>query len=70
MIWAGNVACMGDKQGAYRVLVWRPEGKKPLGRPRCTWDDNIKTDLHDVGWDSFERGNELFSRIKCREYLD
>jgi hypothetical protein len=37
-------------RGAYRILVERPEGRLPLGRPRCRWEDNIKTDLKEVGW--------------------
>jgi len=45
MRWAGHVARMGDGRGIFRVLVGKPEGKKPLGRPRCRWDDNIKIDL-------------------------
>jgi hypothetical protein len=49
MRWAGRVARMGEK-GAYRVLVGRPEGRRPLGRPRHRWEDNIKMDLQNVGW--------------------
>ena len=45
---AGHVACMGDRRGAYRVLVRRPEGRRPLGRSRRRWEDNIKLDLQDV----------------------
>jgi hypothetical protein len=41
---------MGEKRGVCRVLVEKREGKKPLGRPRRSWEDNIKTDLHEVGW--------------------
>jgi hypothetical protein len=41
---------MGEGRGAYRILVGRPEGRRPLGRPRLTWEDNIKMDLQDVGW--------------------
>jgi hypothetical protein len=41
---------MGEKRGAYRILVGRPEGRRPLGRPRRRWEDNIKMDLEDVGW--------------------
>jgi hypothetical protein len=41
---------MGEGRGAYRVLVGRPEGRRPLGRPRRRWDDNIKIDLQEVGW--------------------
>jgi hypothetical protein len=40
---------MGDRRGAYRVLVGKPEGKRPLGRPRRGWEDNIKMDLQEVG---------------------
>jgi hypothetical protein len=47
--WAGHVACMGDRRGAYRILVGRPEGRRPLGRPRRRWEDNIKMDLQEVG---------------------
>jgi hypothetical protein len=50
MRWAGNVACMGEKRGAYRILVGRPKGRRPLGRPRRRWEDNIKIDLQEVGW--------------------
>jgi len=39
---------MGERRGAYRVLVWKPEGKEPLGRPRRRWEDNIKMDLQEV----------------------
>jgi hypothetical protein len=49
-IWqAGHVACMGEGRGVYRVLVGRPTGKKPLGRPRHRWKDNIKMDLMETG---------------------
>jgi hypothetical protein len=40
---------MEEDRGVYRVLVWKPEGKRPLGRPRSRWEDNIKMDLQDVG---------------------
>jgi len=43
------VARMGEGRGVYRVLVGKPEGKRPLGRPRHRWEDNIKMDLQDVG---------------------
>ena len=47
--WAGHVARMGEKRGVYRGLVGKPEGKRPLGRPRLRWEDDIKMDLQDVG---------------------
>ena len=49
MRWAGHVARMGEESGAYRVLVWKPEGKRPLGRPWRRWVDNIRMDLQEVG---------------------
>ena len=48
MRWAGRVARMGERRGVYRVLVGKPEGKRPLGRPRRRWEDNIKMDLQGV----------------------
>jgi hypothetical protein len=50
MSWAGHVAHMGEWGGIYRVLVGEPEGKRPLVRPKCRWEDNIKMDLQEVGW--------------------
>ena len=49
MRWAGHVARMGKGRGVYRVLVGKPEGKSPLGRPRRIWEDNIKMELQEVG---------------------
>jgi len=49
MRWAGHVARMGEERGVYRVLVGKPEGKRPLGRPRRRWVDNIRKDLQEVG---------------------
>jgi hypothetical protein len=47
---AGQGACMGERRRTYRVLVGKPEGRRPLGRPRLKWEDNIKIDLQEVGW--------------------
>jgi hypothetical protein len=47
---AGHVARMGERRGAYRALVGKPEGRRLLGRPRRRWEDNIKMDLREVGW--------------------
>jgi hypothetical protein len=49
--WEGHVARMGEGRGVYRALVGRPEGKRPLGRPRRGWKDNIKMDLREIGID-------------------
>jgi hypothetical protein len=48
MRWVGLVVCMGERRDVYWVWVGRPEGKRPLGRPRFRWEDNIKMDLQDV----------------------
>jgi hypothetical protein len=50
MRWSGHVTHMGDKRGAYRILVGRPERRQQLGRPMCRWEDNIKMDFQGVGW--------------------
>jgi hypothetical protein len=50
MRWAGHVARMGEKSNSYRLLVGKPEGRRPLGRPRRRWVDNIRMDLVEVGW--------------------
>jgi hypothetical protein len=49
MRWAGHVARVGEGRGVHRVLVGKPEGKRPLGRPRRRWEDNIKMYLQEVG---------------------
>jgi hypothetical protein len=53
MGWAGHVARMAEGRCAYRVLVGRPKGKRPLGRPRRRWEDNIKMDLREMGRTEF-----------------
>ena len=74
------MARMGEGRGVHRVLVGKPEGKSPLGRPRRRWEDNIKMDLQEVGggcgdWmqlaqDREKYGNEISGSIKCGEFLD
>jgi len=49
MRWVGHVARMGEERGLFRVLVGKPEGRRPLGRPRRRWVDNIRMDLQEVG---------------------
>jgi hypothetical protein len=86
MIWAGHVAKMGERSNAYRSLVRKPEGKRPLGRPRRRWVDNIRMDLVEVGWgdvdwiglaqyrvqmeSSCEFGIEPSGSIKCWETIE
>jgi hypothetical protein len=48
--WAEHVACIVERRAAYRALVGKPEGRRPPGRPRRRWEDNIKMDLSEVGW--------------------
>jgi len=50
----GHVACKRERRGVYRVLVGKLEGKRPLGRPRCRWEDNIKIDLQEMGCGSMD----------------
>jgi hypothetical protein len=81
MRWAGHVARMGTKRNVYRLLVGKPEGRRPLGRPRRRWMDNIKMDLLEVGlgeldWisvvqleSSCELGNEPSGYVRCWETL-
>ena len=52
MRWAGHIARMGERRGVYRVLVGKTEGKRPMGKPKRRWEDNIKMDLQQGGgWD-------------------
>jgi hypothetical protein len=66
--WAGHVARMGEGRGAYRVLVGRPEGKRPLGRPRRRWDDNIKMDLREIGIDGANWIRLAQDRVQWRAF--
>jgi hypothetical protein len=52
--WAWHVAQVGEKRNAYRIWVGKLEGKRPLGRPRRRWVDNIKMDLGEIGWDGMD----------------
>jgi hypothetical protein len=82
LTWAGHVAQMGQGRGVYRVLVGRPEGKRPLGRPTRTWEDNIKMNFREIGVDGAnwiqlaqdraglcEHGNEPSGSIKKAGYF-
>ena len=67
--WAGRVARMEHSRNSYRVLVGKPEGKRPLGRPRHTWENNIKMDLREVGWDPGEWIDLAEDRDQWRAYV-
>jgi len=85
MRWAGHVAHMGEERGVYSVLVGKPEGRRPWGRPRHRWVDNIRMDLHEVGcgymdwiglsqdrdrWRTLVSAVEPSGSMKCGEFLD
>jgi hypothetical protein len=73
MRWAGHVARKGEKRNAYILLVGKPEGKRPLGRPRRRWVDNIRMDLGDMGWDDVdwtEFGIEPSGSMKCWKTIE
>jgi hypothetical protein len=57
---------MGERRGAYRALVGKPEGRRPLGRPRRRWEDNIKMDLREVGWGGMDWINLAQDRDRWR----
>ena len=70
MRWAGHVARIGERRGIYRVLVGKSEGKRPLWRPRCTWEDNIKMDLQDVGCGGMDWMELAQDRDRWRELVN
>jgi hypothetical protein len=70
MRWAGHVARMGEVRGAYNILVGRPEGKKPLGRPRRRWEDNIRMDLRDIGFGDADWINLAQDRDRWRTLVN
>ena len=86
MRWAGHVARMGEGRGVYRVLVGKPEERRPLGRPRRRWEDNIRMDLREVecrcvDWMELAQDRDrwralvsavmnLQGSIQCGEFLD
>jgi hypothetical protein len=55
MRWTGHLARIGKRRDVYRILVGKPEGRRPLGRPGHRWVDNIKMDLREIGWDAIRR---------------
>ena len=70
MKWAGHVARMGERVGVYRVLVVKPEGKRPLGRPRRRWEDNIKMDLQEVGCGGMDWIELAQDRDRCKALVN
>jgi hypothetical protein len=70
MRWAGLVTRMGEKRNAYRLLVGKPEGKRPLGRPRRMWLDNSRMDLIEIGWDGVKWIGLVQDRDKRRALVN
>jgi hypothetical protein len=68
--WAGHVARMGEKRNAYRLLVAKPEGRRPLRRPRRRWLDNIRMNLVEVGWDDVDWIGLAQDRDRCRALVN
>jgi hypothetical protein len=61
---------MEPKRNAYRILVWETEEKRPLGRPRCRWEDNIKMDLRETGWDGVDWIDLTQDRDQWRAFVN
>jgi hypothetical protein len=70
MRWAKHVARMGEKRNAYRILLGKPEGKRPLRRPRRRWVDNNKMDLREIGWDGVACIDLAQDRDQCRALVN
>jgi hypothetical protein len=70
MRWAEHVARMGEGRGVYKVLVGRPEGKRPLGRPRRKWEDNIKMDHREIGIDGANWIQLAQDRVPWRAFVN
>jgi hypothetical protein len=70
MRWVGHVAQMWEKRNAYRILVGMPEGKTPLGRPRCRWVINIKMGFREIGWGGMDWIHLAQDRDKWRALMN
>ena len=70
MGWVGHLETLSDKKGAYRVLVGKPEEKRPLGKPRIRWEDVIKMDLYDVEWEGMDWINLARGRERWRSLVN
>jgi hypothetical protein len=70
MRWAGHVARMEEGRRVYRVLVGRPEDKRPLGRPKRRWEDNIRMDLREMGIDGTNWSRLAQDRVRWRAFMN
>jgi hypothetical protein len=70
MIWSGHVSLMKTMRNAYKILVGKPEGKRPLGRPRSRWEGNIRTVLKGTGWEGVDWIHLAQDRVQWRTLVD
>jgi hypothetical protein len=70
MRWAGHVARMGEERKVYTVLMGKPDGKRPLGKPRRRWEDGIRMDLREIGWGSVDWIQMAQDRDRCRAVVN
>jgi hypothetical protein len=70
MRWAGHVARMSELRSAYKILVGKPEGKRPLGRPRRRWEDSIMMDHREIGWGGMDWIDLAHDRDQCRAVVN
>jgi hypothetical protein len=70
MRWVGHVACMGEGRGVYKDSVGRPEARRPLRRPRCRWEDNVKMDLREIGIDGANCIQLAQDRVQWRAFVN
>ena len=70
MRWAGHVARVGERRGVYRILVGKPEGRRPLGRPRRRGEDNIKMDLQEMTYGDMDWIKLAQDRDGCRALVN
>jgi hypothetical protein len=70
MRWAVHVSHMGEGRGVYRVLVGKPKDKRPLGRPRRRWEDNIKLDLREIGFDGANWIELAQNKVRWRAFVN
>jgi hypothetical protein len=70
MRWVGHMVCMGEERNLYRVLMGKPEGKRPLGRPRRRWEDGIRMDLRETDWGNVDWIQLAQDRDQWRDLLN
>jgi hypothetical protein len=66
----GHVACMGEMRNTYNILVWKPEGKRQLGKPWRRWEDNVRTDLREIGLEGVDWIHLAQNRDQWRAHVN